>query len=698
MAELFIELFGEEIPARMQVAAENALLADTMLALSRAGLLDVDDKNVKANIKSWSGPRRLALSIKGVAARQPDLNEERRGPRADAPQKAIDGFLETAGISRDQAEVRSTPKGDFLFAVINEPGRDAGDVIPELTAKILSNFAWPKSMRWGRSNRSWVRPLHRVSVIFDGGPLAGEFDLGGGHVISFGQSTQGHHTISPEDIVLTSGDDYEVRLEERDVIVARDRREHMIAKGTEDLLSNKSLVIRQDKGLMDEVTGLVEYPHPVMGRIDDTFMELPDEILIASMRSHQKYFAVQDKEGGLAPYFVTIANMTPDPARDDTIRTGNERVLRARLADADFFWNRDKATPIDKNISRLSGITFFEKLGSMGEKAKRLAKLSGQIAKLLGATEADGKRAGELAKADLVSETVGEFPALQGIIGGHLARHLKKGKSAEIIADAITGHYKPEGPEDAVPSAPVTIAVALADKIDTLVGFFGIGKTPTGSKDPYALRRNALGVLRIIIENNLELSLTTLLEKAAKHYKYDTVPDGLLLFMQERLKVWLRDQGMPHDVVASVLPAGDEWAGDVGLIFEKAKVIDGFLQTEDGRGLMKSYRRAVNILAAEEKKDDRQYTDDVDQSFLKSSEENSLFELIYDIKDMKIHTTEEAEAYLSALGSLSGEINKFFDRNTVNDDDQKVRENRLNLLGDIRGVMGKIADFSAIES
>ena len=686
MAELFLELFGEEIPARMQVSAEARLLEMVTNGLSDLGLGGSD-------AKSWSGPRRLAVSVKDVAVRQADLNEEKRGPRADAPDQAIEGFLKGAGITRDQAELRSTPKGDFLFAVINKPGQDAKAVIPEMMASILADFTWPKSMRWGRSTKRWVRPLHRVSVIFDGAALEGSFALGGGQAISFGAATQGHRMISPEEITLTSGDAYDAALAKHAVIASRSEREAMITSAMADLTKAEGLEVIDDKGLMAEVTGLVEYPHPIMGRIDDAFMALPPEILIVSMRSHQKYFAVQNKDGRLAPYFVTIGNMTPDDGRDAMIRKGNERVLRARLADADFFWGQDKAASLAENIDRLSGITFFEGLGTMGDKANRLSKLAAVIAEATGASKDDAGRGGLLAKADLVSETVGEFPELQGIIGGYLAR----GVEGDVIADAIAGHYKPEGPQDAVPSQPVTMAVALADKIDTLVGFFSVGAIPTGSKDPYALRRAALGVIRIIIENDLKLTLKPLLDAAAKIYGHDAVDENLLPFMADRLKVWMRDQGIRHDVVAAVLRVDDAGSYDFAHIFAMAKAVDALLKTEDGQGLMAGFRRASNILAAEEKKDQRSYDGDVDAQRFTSDEEAALYEQVKVISAMPAATTEEATACLAALGAMRGPIDQFFERNTVNDDDAGIRENRLNLLSSIRDVMQKFADFAVIE-
>ncbi len=690
MAELFVELFGEEIPARMQVAAEARLLDMVTKGLDDAGLTS----NAGDDAMSWSGPRRLAIAIKNVAAKQADLHEERRGPRADAPAQAIEGFLKGAGITREDAEIRSTPKGDFLFAVINTSGRDAVDVIPELIAQILADFTWPKSMRWGKSTRRWVRPLHRVSVLFDGTPLDGSFDLGGGQVVTFGAATLGHRMISPEEISLNNSSSYDASLAAHAVIASRAQREDMITDAMNALADAEHLVVRDDKGLMAEVTGLVEYPHPVMGRIDEAFMALPPEVLITSMRSHQKYFAVQTSEGELAPYFVTISNMTPDDARDVMIRKGNERVLRARLADADFFWAQDKAAPLADNIDRLAGITFFEGLGTMGAKAARISTLAAHIASMIGADKSAAARAGLLAKADLVSETVGEFPELQGIIGGYLAID----DEGRDVADAIAGHYKPEGPGETAPSAPLTMAVALADKIDTLVGFFGVGAVPTGSKDPYALRRSALGIIRIIVENNLPIKLMPLLTEAAASYQFDDVPEGLMPFMQDRMKVWMRDQGIRHDVVTATLREHDDKADDLAHIVAMAKAVASLLMTEEGQGLMAGYRRASNILAAEEKKDGVTYGSAVSSAAFTSEDEQLIFDQVEAIRGLPTATTDEAITYLTRLGGLRGPIDVFFDGNTVNDDDPAIRENRLNLLGSIRDVMQKFADFAAIEN
>jgi len=686
MAELFIEIFGEEIPARMQLAAEKRLAEGLAQALKDAGL-EGDAP------RSWSGPRRLAVSIAGLAKTQPDLNEERRGPRADAPEQAIAGFLKGAGISRDEAEIRSTPKGDFLFAVINKKGQDAEVILPAMIRDLLMQFAWPKSMRWGRSRQRWVRPLHRVSVVFDGKPLAGELPLGGGASVPFTASTLGHRMLSPQEISLKGGDDYDQALQAHQVIADRQTRIDMITVAMASLTKAEGFAVMDDDALMAEVAGLVEYPHPIMGQIDDSFMALPPEILVVSMRSHQKYFAVSAADGTLAPRFITIANMAPDAKRDAMIRAGNERVLKARLADARFFWDQDCAQPLSENVAKLTGITFFEGLGSMGDKAKRMASLAASIAGMIDADADAAQRAGLLAKADLVSETVGEFPELQGVIGGYLAAK----DESQAIAEAIAGHYRPEGPSDDVPEDRVTIAVALADKIDSLTGFFGIGELPTGSKDPFALRRAALGVLRLIVHNKLELRLKDVFALAAQGYGFDKASDALIPFLHDRLKVWLREEGIRHDVVAAVLRLDDPRHDDLIHLCRLAQALADVLETEDGQGLMAGYRRASNILSAEEKKDQTRFDGGVDAALLSSAAEITLHEQIKSMANHSTMTTDEIIDQINRLGGLRAPIDAFFENTTVNDDDPQIRKNRLNMLGQTRQLMDVLADFSAIE-
>jgi len=691
MAELFLELFGEEIPARMQEAAERKL-AD---AISGA----LADKGLGGGTPiTWSGPRRLAVAIPDVAEMQADLREERRGPRADAPDAAIDGFLKSAGISREEAEIRSTPKGDFLFAIIERKGAASLDILPKLVASVLEEFSWPKSMRWGRSRARWVRPLSRITLLFDGVSVGGEFDLGGGHSIPFSDKTEGHRMLAPEEISIRSGKSYAADLEKACVIVDRKERIERIRRSVMELAEKENLIWREDEGLLAEVAGLVEFPHPIMGRIGHDVMELPPEVLIVAMRSHQKYFAFDQLDSGeLAPLFVTVTNMSPDPVRDEVIRAGNERVLAARLSDARFFWEQDRQTPLDQRLPQLDGITFFEGLGSMGGKAERLEKLSSGIAGYIGADKDIAASAGRLSKADLVSEMVGEFPELQGIIGGYLSRLVVDKSIAEAVGNAVRTQYRPEGPGDILPETFEGMAVALADKIDTLVGFFSVGAIPTGSKDPYALRRAALGVIRIIVENRLNLPLSKVLALAAELYDQAAPDDALLPFLQERFRVWLRDRGIGHDVVNALIRKNDARHDDLLHIFRLAETLAEFLAREEGEGLMAGYRRASNILAAEEKKDQQTFNGEVNEDLLKENAEKELYDAICAVLSKPNSSTDDDIERMRALGGIRAPIDMFFEKVTVNDDDPAVRINRLNLLGWIRAAMEEIADFSKIE-
>ena len=684
MAELFVELFGEEIPARMQKAAESRLRDALMAGLTEAGLGG-------EHPQSWSGPRRLAVSVGGIAAKEADISEERRGPRADAPEQAVAGFLKSAGISRDQAEVRSTPKGDFLFAVIDRKGREATTILPEMISTLIGDFTWPKTMRWGTSRKGWVRPLHRITVLFDGKPLAGQVDLGGEMALSFGTETEGHRMLAPGVISLSGGASYAAALEAAHVIADRETRKDMISSGLSAFASKNGVSVGEDQSLLEEVTGLVEYPHLIMGQIDDDFMQLPREILVTSMRSHQKYFSFENADGTLAPYFATVSNMTADDARDAIICAGNERVLRARLADARFFWDQDCKTPLDSMVERLGEITFFEGLGSMKQKAERLANLAAFIAD--GDTDTC-RRAGHLAKADLVSQTVGEFPEVQGVIGGYLGRH---GGEVEAVANAVAEHYRPEGPGDAIPATDPGRRIALADKIDTLVGFFGIGAVPTGSKDPFALRRAALGVIRIIIEGEIDLPLTPVFDKAAKAYGFDAAAESLMPFFHDRLKVWLRDRGIRHDLVSAVIRQGDSRNDDLNHLCRLAETLASFMAQDDGAALLAGYKRASNILAAEEKKEGRRFDGKVDPSGFRDDEEIALHQRCDALAAKPVADTDTAIARMQSLGGLRAPIDRFFENVTVNDDDQHTRLNRLNLLARIRMIMEEVADFSAIE-
>ena len=570
MADLLLELISEEIPARMQIPAARNLQDMMQRKLAEAGL-DVD----RANIRHFVAPRHLALYIEGLADRQADLSEERRGPRADAPDKAIEGFLKSTGLTRDQLTAQDTPKGTFLFAHIEKAGAATADLLPEMVTSILAEFPWPKSQRWGATRFRWVRPLHRVNLLFDGVPLAGALDLGGA-TLPFTASSRGHYFEHGDDIDLTgvtSADDYVARLRDGHVMldwVPADAdaspapRRLQIAEMAASLATEKGVSLRHDQRLLDEISGLVEWPNPLYGEIEDRFMGLPDEVLEASIRTHQKYLTTSDAAtGDLARGFVVVSNRLADSDRDAVILAGNQRVLRARLADAEFFWDEDRKTPLEAMLPRLADITFYEGLGSVHDKAMRMENLVAHIAPAIPHCDAEmAAHAAKLAKADLVSGMVGEFPELQGIMGGHYARH--HGVAADI-ADAIEQHYRPKGADDGIPDCATGLAVSLADKIDSLVGFFGVGAKPTGSKDPFALRRAALGVIRIIREQNLRLALRPLLAAAASAHGFDAVDGDILPFIRERLRVSLRDDGLAHDVVAAAL-GDDGAAGDDDLL------------------------------------------------------------------------------------------------------------------------------------
>ena len=691
MAELFIELQGEEIPALLQEAAEQQL-AEAL----RHGLIDnvlTDDDVIPL---AWSGPRRLAVWVEYVAEIQPDLDDEKRGPRTDAPQEAIEGFLNSAGVRKDRVVNRDTPKGEFMFAEIKRKGLKAEDILPDMISGILTGFKWPRAMRWQHSRQSWVRPLHRILVIFGGKVLKGAYDLGGGMEIVFGNETVGHSILAPEPFTISGSKDYEAKLKKGFVIADRAVRKKRIEVRLKGLATQNKLKLREDPGLLGEVVGLVETPNAILGKIDPAFMDLPEEILVSAMRNHQKYFAFTDSEGGLAPVFATIANMTPDKKRDATIREGNERVLRARLADAKFFWDRDREEGLDAMASRLDSIQFFDRLGTMADKAKRISTLSSYISESVNDDTLDravyslhSEKVGLLVKADLVSQTVGELPELQGVIGSYLVD--------KDYSRAIAEHYRPLGPDDAIPSGKLGQIVALADKLDTLVGFFGIDLAPTGSKDPHALRRAALGVIRIVIESGMVLRLGPIFGEAARLYDFKSPPEALPGFIHDRLKVWMRDRGARHDIVAAVIRPDDKRADDILHLYRLVGALTELLESDDGKGLLAGYTRAISILVAEEKKDNQRHDGEVDKSLLKTAEEKSLFKAVGMLVEKPVKSTDDAINRMKSLGELRAPIDAFFNAVTVNDEDRKIRANRLNLLGQVRAEMEEVADFSLIE-
>jgi len=706
MAELLLELFSEEIPARMQAKAEADLAGALEKALGDAGLS-------WKSLTACSGPRRLTVAIEGLSERSADVKEERKGPKVGAPEKALEGFLRGASLTDiSQAKVASDPKkGDFYVAVIETPGRDATDIIAEAVPAIIRGFHWPKSMRWGTGDLRWVRPLQRITCVLDGKVVP--FDVDG---IASGNEVEGHRVHGRGPYTVTGWKDYSEQLESKGhVKLTRAARRDVILKGIQDVCKKAGLDWVEDQGLLEEVTGLAEWPVVVLGDMDPDFLSLPPEVITLSMRTHQKYFAVNDKKTGkLAPHFIVVANIdAADGGRK--IAEGNARVLSARLDDARFFWDLDRAKPLDEMAKKLSTIAFKAELGSLGDKVERVAALARELAPEVGADPDLAERAARLAKADLVSEMVGEFPELQGVMGRYYA--LAAGEPA-AVADAIRDHYKPQGPSDSVPTDPVGIAVALADKLDTLVGFWAIDEKPTGSKDPFALRRAALGVVRILLENDVRIGLRANFAKAGSAFptkidseKVKTSARGaaeaifdatyftdLLSFFADRLKQVLRDQGQRHDLIDAVFALGED---DLVLITRRVEALGAFLGTEDGANLLAGYKRAANILTAEQKKGTLPDNLVVDGELTDTGpkQERTLHQTLGQVRH-DIEAPLEAEdfaAVMTHLARLREPVDQFFEHVMVNDDDPAIRANRLALLADIRDTLHRVADFSLIE-
>ncbi|WP_029004330.1 glycine--tRNA ligase subunit beta [Azorhizobium doebereinerae] len=743
MPDLLLELFSEEIPARMQAQAADTLRKLVTDALVERGLL-------YEGAKAFVTPRRLALAVHGLPGRQADSREERKGPRVGAPDGAIQGFLKASGLaSIDQAKIESDPKkGEFYVAVIERPGKATTQVIADIVPEIIRAFPWPKSMRWGTGTLRWVRPLHAIVCTFGTDvedPEVVRFEVEG---IVSGDVTRGHRFLAPEPIRVRRLEDWMAKLEAAKVVADRDRRKAIILNDAKDLALVHGLELVEDEALLDEVAGLVEWPVTLMGTFEERFLDIPDEVIRATIRANQKCFVLRDpRTGRLANRFVLISNIAATDG-GAAIVAGNERVIRARLSDAKFFWDTDRRTPMADRLGKFDQITFHEKLGSQGARINRIVALAREIAPLVGADPELAGQAARLAKADLLTEVVGEFPELQGLMGRYYARH--ENLPAEVAA-ASEEHYKPQGPSDRVPTAPVSIAVALADKLDTLVGFWAIDEKPTGSKDPYALRRAALGVIRIILDNNLRLPLRPLLVSATRpilgEEHYETHPQDvsrlesladkvvsdilqglakrlanlpadadvesperiegltisgdlaadLMSFFADRLKVHLRDRGARHDLVDAVfaLPGQD----DLLLVVRRVEALAAFLDSEDGRILLAGYRRAVNILRIEEKKDGLIFAGPAEAKLLKEPAEEHLAAAIETVK-RQVADAVGREDYAAAMGSLShlrGPVDAFFDAVTVNAPEPALRVNRLKLLDEIRSATRGIADFDRIE-
>ncbi|MGP9805782.1 glycine--tRNA ligase subunit beta [Paracoccus sp. NSM] len=742
MPDLLIELFSEEIPARMQARAREDLKRLITDGLVEAGL-------TYASAGAFSTPRRLALTVEGLSAASPTTREERKGPRTDAPEAALEGFLRSTGLTRDQLEARDDKKGQVWFATITKPGRPAAEIVAEVLDATIRNFPWPKSMRWGAGSLRWVRPLHSILCILSDEAGASVVPLEVDGIVS-GNTTRGHRFMAPDAFAVTGFDDYAAKLRRAKVMLDAEERASEIRAQAENLAFARGWQIVPDDGLLAEVAGLVEWPVPLMGVIEDRFLSLPPEVLQTSMKEHQKFFSALNPATGRIEGFVTVANIeTPDDGA--TILAGNQRVLAARLSDAAFFWEndlREAESEMTAWTDGLASVTFHNKLGSQADRVARIAALAREIAPLVGADATQAERAARLAKLDLRSAMVGEFPELQGIMGRYYA--LEAGEPA-AIADAARDHYSPLGPSDAVPTAPVSVAVALADKIDTLTGFWAIGEKPTGSKDPFALRRAALGVIRLILQNGSLLPLLKFLPvRIGAHISRIAVDDfaaplahakdafigagyveiadvltkfelstldgfaaeenleelaqvsfmgsaDLLSFLHDRLKVYLRDQGIRHDIIDAVL--AQDGNDDLVRVVARATALNDMLATDDGRNLTQGLKRAGNILTQAEDKDGVEYSFGADPKFAETEAERALFAAL-DRADPAIRAAMEAEDYpaaMTAIAALRAPIDAFFEAVQVNTDNQIVRRNRLNLLSRIREAGRQIADFTRIE-
>ena len=702
MPDLLLELFSEEIPARMQRQAAENLKKLVTDALVNGGL-------VYEGAKAFVTPRRLALSIHGLPVKQPDLKEEKKGPRVGAPEGAIQGFLKAAGLaSIADAKVQHDKKGDFYIAVTEKKGRATQDVIAELIPSIVRSFPWPKSMRWGSGSLVWVRPLHSIICTFGPeteDPEVVRFEIDG---IKSGDTTRGHRVMSSGEITVKRLEDYTHKLEAARVVLDADRRKQIILADAKDIALAQGLELVEDEALLEEVAGLVEWPVVLIGEFEKEFLDIPAEVIRATIRINQKCFVLRDpKTGKLANKFILVANLEATDG-GEAIKAGNARVIRARLSDAKFFWDTDRKTKLEARLPKFEQITFHEKLGTQAERIERIAQLAKELAPIVGADPVKAEQAAKLAKADLLTEVVGEFPEVQGLMGKYYA--LAEGIDAEIAA-ACEEHYKPQGPNDRVPNAPVSVAVALADKIDTLVGFWAINEKPTGSKDPYALRRAALGVIRIVLDNKLRLPLLAgafrkaLAALPAKMNEPKNVKDApsispeedLLAFFGDRLKVYLRDAGARHDLVDAVFAL--EGQDDLLMITRRVEALGKFLDTEDGKNLLAGYKRAANILSIEEKKDKTSYSGEPDAAKLSAPEEKALASAIK-TAEAEVDTAlkkEDFESAMRAMATLCAPVDAFFDKVIVNADDKAVRENRLKLLNRIREATRHVADFSRIE-
>lgn len=695
MPNLLIELFSEEIPARMQRRA-----AEDLKKLITNGMVDAG--LTYAGAAAFSTPRRLTLAVEDVLSESPTVREERKGPRVDAPEKAIEGFLRGAGLTKDQLEVREEKKGQVYFATIEKPGRPAADIIAEVLEHAIRNFPWPKSMRWGTGTLRWVRPLHSIICVLSDDVEATVVPVNIDGILS-GNQTMGHRFMSSGAPITVSGfDDYAASLKKEHVILDPEERSQMIWQDATNIAFASGLEIVEDAGLLTEVAGLVEWPVVLMGEIDQEFLELPPEVLQTSMREHQKFFSVRDTKAGKITRFITVANReTADQGA--TILAGNQKVLSARLADAKFFWENDlRIAQIDGLTAwtaRLANVTFHNKLGSQKDRIDRIVALAGDLSTVTSADAHMAQKAAGIAKADLSSEMVYEFPELQGLMGRYYA---EAAGVEQDVANACEQHWQPLGPSDDVPTQAVSATVALADKLDTLCGFWAIDEKPTGSKDPFALRRAALGIIRLVLENQIRLPLIAAVSEHLGRFadvdNASVIASDLLGFFHDRLKVYLRDRGIRHDVIdACVAMDGND---DIALLVKRADALSAFFASEDGENLVQGFRRANNILTQAEAKDGVEYSFGADVKFAETDEERALFHAL-ETQGAKIDASMQAEDFADAMGAMAAlraPVDAFFEAVQVNSDNEIVRRNRLNLLSQVRNTCARVADLGRIEA
>ncbi len=702
MTELLVEILSEEIPARLQLGGAE----DLRKIISRK----LQELDLSFDIATaYVTPRRITVVVNGLPSQQPDQVEERKGPRITASEQAIEGFLKSVGCtSLDDVgiEIRNVKGTEFYFVKRLLHGRSTSSLLPGLISDSVVELRWPKSMRWGVGRLRWVRPIHSILCVFNGVRLEGQinFDTVLGqsvsNSISFGNMTQGHRILAPKFFRVRNFKEYKIELHKSFVVLETEERQRRISQALEILAKKYGLSTRENDRLIIENAGLVEWPVILSGTFDSEFLELPEEVLTTSMQTHQKYFPLYDEEGALAPRFVMVANLETKDQGARIIK-GNERVLRARLYDAKFFWDSDLKISLDSHSKRLRDITLHAKLGSVGDKVERLRTVGVSVAEVISGANPDWvSRAALLCKADLATEMVGEFPELQGVMGKYYALYQNENNE---VAEAIEEHYKPQGPNDMCPTSSTSVTLALSDKLDVLVSMFGIGERPTGSKDPYALRRAALGVIRLILENNIRVPLSEILLISHNSFEngtleeYSSYKDSLVSFITERLKVYLRELGYNHEVVSSAFAVAED--DDVWRLTSRVKALKDFLMTPSAPDLLKAYNRASNIVKIEEKKDGANYTSEANKELLVEQAERNLFTRLVSFHQ-KVHDALNREDFASVMeevANLKEPVDQFFNDVTVNVEDLKLRRNRLYLLGQIRDSLKTVADFSLIK-